>query len=198
MPLAIIADDAVQYATLSLHPLPQIIRLSSGEMRTLKLRLGMRYALNALRGRPEPKFPRFDVRAAAVIWNETTHRVLTLRGSDDLRTLPRVLCDGSSPPWEQLAASIEERTAISPTLQWAGVWQDARRNRLEFVFNAIVPNGDVFRAGEWSSPRNTVFDDLDAQYVTRVKPTFAKEPVWTLDYKEPTMQAGNTIINVNG
>jgi ADP-ribose pyrophosphatase YjhB (NUDIX family) len=198
MPLAIIADDAVQYATLSMRPLPHVIAFSSGEMRTLKLRLGLRYVVNALRGRPEPKFPHFDVGAVAAIWNKGVHRVLTLPGTNDLRTLPRIACDGENPVWEQLATSIEERTGLKVTLQWVGVWQDTRRNRLEFVFGAVIPNGELFRAGEWSSPRNTVFDDLDAEYIMRVKPNFASEPVWTLDHVEPTMQAGNTIIRVNG
>jgi ADP-ribose pyrophosphatase YjhB (NUDIX family) len=198
MPLAIVADDAIQYAHLSVRPLPHVIALSSGELRTLKLRLGLRYAMNALRGRPEPKFPHFDVRAAAVVWNESTHRVLTLRGNDDLRALPRVVCKGESVPWAQLAMEIDERTGINTTLQWAGVWQDARRNQLEFVFGAVVPNKDLFRAGEWSSPRNAVFDDLDAEYVMRVKPTFAREPVWTLEYVTSSIQAGDTITRLNG
>lgn len=193
MPLAMITDDVVQYATLSRRPQPQVIKLSPIAIQKLKLRLGIRYVMNVLRGRPEPKFPYFDVCAAAVIWNENTHRVLTLRGSDDLRTLPRVVCDGETPIWEQLAASVYERTGLTVSLQWAGVWQDARRNQLEFVFGAVVPNGDLFRAGEWSSPRNTVLDDLDAEYVMRVKPTFASEPVWTVDHVTPQVQAGDVI-----
>lgn len=193
MPLRVIAEDAAAYMNGAHRPVPCIIQLSSGEMRSLKLRLGLRYMKNALRGRPEPKFPYFDAHAVAVIWNESTNRILTLRGTDDLRTLPSVLCDGTSAPWEQLAVSIEQRTSISVALHWAGIWQDARRNQIEFVFGGVVPNTDLFRAGEWSSPRNTVFDDHDAEYVTQVMPTFAEEPVWTMDYRDLSVQAGDTI-----
>jgi ADP-ribose pyrophosphatase YjhB (NUDIX family) len=193
MPLNVIADDVAAYVNGSPRPLPRVIDTPPSEMRRLRMRLRMRYIMNVLRGRPEPKFPRFDVRAAAVIWNEATRRILTLRGRDDLRALPRIVCDADHAPWEQLAEMVEERTGINTELQWAGVWQNVRQNRLEFVFGAAVPNADLFRAGEWSSPRNTVFDDRDAQYVTRVKPTFASEPVWTLEYTTPSVQAGDMI-----
>jgi ADP-ribose pyrophosphatase YjhB (NUDIX family) len=193
MPLRVIAEDLAAYANNGHRPLPCVIETSPTELQRLRLRLGWRYVMNALHGRPEPKFPRFDVRAAAVIWNESAHRVLSLRGNDDLRALPRVVCDGESAPWTQLAAAIEERTGIGAVLQWAGIWQDARRNQLEFVFGAVVPHSDLFRAGEWSSPRNAVFDDHDTQYVTRVKPTFADEPVWTVNHVMPSVKPGDTI-----
>jgi ADP-ribose pyrophosphatase YjhB (NUDIX family) len=193
-PIVVPNDSRIQR---QYRPLPRILRLSSGDMRALKLRLVWRYVMNALRGRPEPKFPRFDVRATAVIWN-ATHRVLTMRGNDDLRALPHIVCDGSNAPWEQLASAVEERTGINAALQWSGVWQDAGHNRLEFVFGAVVPNADLFRAGEWSSPRNAVLDDHDAQYVARVKPPFAEEPIWSMDHIIPSMQPGDTVLHTGG
>lgn len=193
MPLPVIAEDAAAYANGALRNALRTIVTPRREMRRLKLRLGIRYVMNALRRRPEPKFPRFDVSASAVIWNEPQHRVLTLRGRKELRTLPRLTCDGSSPPWLQLDEMIQERTGLSLTLQWVGLWQDARRNRIEFVFRALSPNVDLFRAGEWSSPRNAALDDRDLSYVARAKPTDSVEPVWTIDYVDPTVKPGDTL-----
>jgi hypothetical protein len=193
MPLAAIAEDAAGYINGSLTNITRIMITPRREMRRLKIRLGLRYAMNALRGQPEPKFPRFDASAAAVIWNKAQRRVLTLRGGKELRTLPRLTCDGERPPWQQLQQMIEERTGLDVRLDWTGIWQDARRNRLEFIFRALSPNVDLFRAGEWSSPRNATLDDRDLMYVARAKPASAPEPVWTIDYVDPTVQPGDTL-----
>ena len=193
MPLSIIAEDAGKMIKGGARPQPRIVDTPAREMRRLRFRLRMRYVWNLLRGRPEPKFPRFEVSAAALIWNEPGHRVLTFRGKNDLRSLPRLTCDGDSAPWEQLGAMIDERTGISAPLQWIGIWQDATRNRFEFVFQAVVQIHDLFRAGEWSSRLNTVFDDRDAKYVARSKPLVQPVPVWTIDYVAPAVQPGDTI-----
>jgi ADP-ribose pyrophosphatase YjhB (NUDIX family) len=193
MPLAQIAEDAASVISGRARPLPRVIVTPPRELRDLKLRLRLRYVWNALRGHREPKFPRFEVSAAALIWNEPGHRLLTLRGKADLRALPRLACNGDSAPWDQLAAMIDERTGITAPLQWIGVWQDAPRSRFEFVFQAAVPNRDLFRAGEWSSPRNAAFDDRDARYAALAKPSIQPEPVWTLDHVLPAVRPGDTI-----
>lgn len=193
MPLPVIAQDVTAIVQGGQRPLPRIIETSPAEMRRLRLRLGWRYVWNAVWGRPEPKFPEFNVSAVAVIWNETTRRVLTLRGKGDLRMLPRLMCDGMSAPWQQLAAMLAERTGIEARLNWAGVWQDAARNRIELVFSAVLPSGDLFRTGEWSSARNTAFENRDALYLARVKPAAIPEPVWTIDHALPSVKPGDTI-----
>lgn len=193
LPLPIIADDAAAFALSGVRPLPRIIETPKAEMRRLRRKLALRYVWNALRGRPEPKFPRFSVSAAAVIWNEQARRVLTLRGKNDLRALPRLTCHGDSAPWQQLGEMIEERTGITAALRWSGVWQDAPRSRFEFVFQAIIPDRELFRAGEWTSPRNGAFDDRDARYVARAKLSADAEPVWILDHVPPAVKPGDTI-----
>lgn len=193
MPLAVIAEDAAAFVNGLPRGAARTIVTPRREMRRLKMRLGLRYAMNALRGRPEPKFPRFDVSASAVIWNEPQRRVLTLRGRHELRALPRLTCHGDSPPWQQLYDMILDRTGLALDLVWAGLWQDARRRQVEFVFRALSPNVDLFRAGEWSSPRNAALDDRDLMVAARAKPVPSIEPIWTIDYADPTVQPGDTL-----
>jgi ADP-ribose pyrophosphatase YjhB (NUDIX family) len=185
MPLGQVVTDAVDANAIP----PRVVTLSPAEQRQLRLRLGLRYLWNALRGQPEPRFPRFEVQAAALIADEAG-RVLTVRSARDseLRGLPRVRCDGRQAPWAQLRAHVLERTGVEASLIWAGVLQDAPRGRYEFVFTAQVASGERFRAGEWSAPRTAVLHDRDAQIIGWTR---AGAP-WIRDVERP-LQAGDTV-----
>ncbi len=175
-------------AQASIRPAPRIIATTRQQLWRLRLRFGWRWVVNRLSGHPEPKFPQFNVRAVAVILGESGKRVLTLPGpnyspSDSVvgsRTLPRVLCDGDTPPWEQLAQHVNRAIAAPLAFQWVGLWEDAERGMYEFVFAATLPERGIPSAAQWTTVRNGAFSDRDVAYVERVKLSYARDPVWTI------------------
>jgi ADP-ribose pyrophosphatase YjhB (NUDIX family) len=166
------------FSETRLHP--EISALSPRELRSFKRRLGVRWVQNLLRGKPEPRYPHFEVRAVAVVWNDVFSRVLTLEGRRG-RVLPRLRCGGLRAPWVELADRMKQHQRLNPAFQWVGVWQDAAHDTLEFVFAAAVPEKAVPHPAEWSSVLNTPLGDRDLEYVGRVRPSFINDPVWTLD-----------------
>jgi hypothetical protein len=170
---------------------PRVLEMSPAELRQTKLKLQLRWLKNALAGRPEPRFPQFDVSAVAIIWDDANRRVLTLPDARG-RVLPRVTCQGALPPWQELAAHVYQICTVHPALRWVGLWQDAERNRSEFVFAATMEETELSGSGEWSMARNSGLGDRDALYVDRVKPTYARDPVWTIVH-EPDVQDGKSI-----
>jgi ADP-ribose pyrophosphatase YjhB (NUDIX family) len=180
MPLAIIAHDSLADERQK----PRVIETRPAEMRRLKARFALRWAMNALRGRPEPRFPRFEVRAVAVIWSNTGRRLITLTDGQG-RTLPRVRCDGDRAPWLVLCELVQSLYGASPALRWAGVWQDTDSDALEFVFATTLTEKTLAEGAEWSVARGAALPDLDAAYVERVKPGYLNEPVWEMYTQEP-------------
>ncbi|MFQ3566547.1 MAG: NUDIX domain-containing protein [Aggregatilineales bacterium] len=194
-----IVQDAIAWRG-GKRPAPTIMHAGQTELPRLRWRLNRGDPLRHLFDQPEPHSPTFRIWAAAVVWNTATHRVLTLRrdvGIADLRTLPRLACRGTNAPWEALGELLDERCGIPVTLGWAGVWQDASRGRFELVFGATIASGDLFRAGEWSSPRNALLSDHDRLLTSRVKPSFMDAPVWTLDHEDRALRPGSTITAPN-
>lgn len=188
MPLAIIAHDALADERQK----PRVIETPPAELRRLKARFALRWVTNALRGRPEPRYPRFTVRAVAVIWSNTGRRLITL-ADGQARALPRLTCDGDSAPWVQLCALVQGIYGAMPALRWAGVRQDAESDTLEFVFAATLPEKTLADGAEWSVARGAALPDLDSVYVERVKPTYASDPIWTIYTREPDV----TMITLN-
>ena len=170
------------------RPPPRIIETTRGELWKLRLRFGKRWLVNRLSGHPEPKFPQFNVRAVAVILGESGKRVLTLPGEGytpadsavGFRMLPRVVCDGESAPWEQLAAQVNQAVATELDFEWVGLWEDAERGMYEFVFAATLRERGVPSAAQWTTIRNAAFSDRDIAYVERVKPGYSHDAVWTI------------------
>jgi ADP-ribose pyrophosphatase YjhB (NUDIX family) len=169
----------VRAAVSDMRLLPEISALSPRELRNFKRRLGVRWVQNLLRGKPEPRYPHFDVRAVAVIWNEGHTRVLTLEGRRG-RVLPRLRCGGLRAPWVELSERMKQHQRLNVTFQWVGIWQDAAHDTLEFVFAAAVPEKSLPQPAEWSTVLNTPLGDRDYEYVEHVRPGFMSHPVWTL------------------
>jgi 8-oxo-dGTP diphosphatase len=170
---------------------PRILQMPSAQLHQMRLRLRWRWAKNLLAGRPEPGFPDFNVSAVGVIWEDTYRRVLTfpnLRGN----SLPRVRCDGESAPWEQLAATVYQSSGVHPAFRWVGVWQDAGHDRIEFIFAATVEENGLSADVEWSTVRNAGLGDRDTAYIERVKPTYARDVVWSIAHQSD-LEHGETI-----
>ncbi|MBW4439467.1 MAG: NUDIX domain-containing protein [Pleurocapsa minor GSE-CHR-MK-17-07R] len=191
MPLAEIAADAAGHVAAC-----RVLVTPPRELSWLKRRLALRYVGNMLRGRPEPKFPEFQVRAVGVIFTSEGSRVLTLKprtpGASPLRALPRIACDGSAAPWDLLQRELTYRLGIQPVLRWCGLWQHAAANRIELVFSADVPHRDLFRGGEWSGARIAPLPDRDAAYVRLANQPADKCAIWTVNHDE-TLHAGDII-----
>lgn len=160
------------------RPLPRVIETPPDELKRVKRQLRWRWVKNLLAGRPEARFPCFVVRAVGLVWDESHQRVLTLSDKNG-RTLPRVGCSGERAPWDELAdcLPLEGR----PAFQWVGLWQDSAQDTLELVFAATMPENEVSDAVEWTVARNAALTGLDAEYAERVKPTYAHDPVWTME-----------------
>ncbi|RMF81720.1 MAG: NUDIX domain-containing protein [Chloroflexi bacterium] len=175
MPLDIITSDALA----DHRPPPRIIDLSPNELRQLRWKLRRRWLWNRLRGKPEPKWPRFDVRAVVVIHNTSYRRVLTV-ANHSTHILPCVLCDGSAAPWQQLREIIAGYGVHLPVLHWVGLWQDTTTNRIEFIFAAAIDEVELHNNATWTSIRNAPLMGRDITYAKRVAAGFLQADVWTI------------------
>ncbi len=171
---------------------PRIIQTPAEELRQVKNQLRWRWVKNLMSGRPEPRFPHFDVQAVGLIWDDTHQRVLTLPSAYG-RTLPRVVCDGQAAPWVQLSDFIRMQTDLDVPLRWVGLWQDTMVNKLEFVFAMTVEETELAGEAEWSVTRNAALQGLDAAYIEQVKASFPRDPVWSLAQGEQ-LEQGETIL----
>lgn len=99
------------------------------EFRRLKRKFAVRYVQNLLSGHPEPRYPRFNVQAVAIIEDEKGHVL-----ASGERYLPGVICDGTQSPWSQLYSRIMHRFGVEIGLIWRGMWQHTAHGRITFVF----------------------------------------------------------------
>jgi ADP-ribose pyrophosphatase YjhB (NUDIX family) len=175
------------------RPMPRVLETPAHELRAVKRRLAWRWVKNLLRGRPEPRYPRFRVHAVGVVWDEDFQRVLTFSGADNGYSLPRVVCTGGLPPWEELAGRVYQQCWLKPTFQWVGLWHDVENDTFEFIFAATVPEimpsgitkvnlrGGAEEENSWWLPGvNVPLIGRDAEYLLRVRPTYMADAVWTI------------------
>jgi ADP-ribose pyrophosphatase YjhB (NUDIX family) len=178
IPEKMLDNGMVRDAAAPQRPIPQIIMTPPSELRRVKWALRRRYISNLLRGHPEPRHVRFNIQAAGVVWEKTGQRILTL-SNGRMRSLPRVVCNGS-PPWKQLEAALQRYADAAPLFQWAGVWQYPETDTIEFIFAATIRESETKDGGEWSTAYNGLFNDRDTDYVKHTPPDYAVKPVWSL------------------
>ena len=162
---------------------PEITAMTPADLRRMRRTLSVRWIKNLLRGKPQPRYPQFHVRAVAVVHDRKFRRVLTIEGELG-RVLPRVNCSGLRAPWVELQDRVQQHCRVNPAFQWVGVWQDAPRNLLEFVFAATVPEAPLPPVAEWTNTQNAALGDRDLRYMEHVHPTFMNDPVWSLIYDD--------------
>lgn len=189
-------ENKVRDAFAETRPLPTSDVMPIRTRRMIRAMLGWRWIKNLLSGRPEPRFVDFHIRAVGLIWDRPHRRVLTLPGKRG-RVLPRVVCNGQHAPWDELRDSVHQQCGISPTFHWVGVWQDAPRNLIEFVFAATLPETNLRGDAEWSGLQNTSLGDRDLAYTERVKSTYAKDPVWTILHDDSVSRRGGMLRSVD-
>lgn len=160
--------------------LPRIVETAPHELRRVKGQLRWRWIWNILGGRPEPRFPEFEVTAVALVWDDHHNRLLTMPTPTGCM-LPRIVCDGLTAPWLQLLARLKTEIVHVATLRWVGLWEDAARNQIELVFATTVEECDPLRIGEWSIVRSVPLPIRELAYVEHVKPSYHLDPVWSMD-----------------
>lgn len=87
------------------------------DYRRLRRRFAVRWVQNLLRGRLEPRYPRFKIQAICIM------------NDDRLVSIP---CDGTHAPWQALAAHY----GITAPLRWIGVGEAVDTGLVDFVFAA--------------------------------------------------------------
>jgi ADP-ribose pyrophosphatase YjhB (NUDIX family) len=185
-------EGKVRDVFMAARPLPTIEIMPVRNRRIIQFLLGWRWVKNFLSGRPEPRFPEFHIRAVGVIWDSSHKRALTLSGKHE-RVLPRVVCEGQQAPWKALRDSVQQQCGVSPTFHWVGIWQDAPRNLIEFVFAATLPETNLPDDGEWSVLQNAALGDRDLTYTQRVKSTYVNDPVWTILHDDSLVRRGGVL-----
>lgn len=180
MPWAAPVEDAFAVN----RPPPRVIKQHPAEVRIIKNKLRRRWLFNLLSRKPEPRFPRLNVTAAALIWNTAHDALLMVRDKKAPVGLPRVLCKGHQPPWVEV---LQCYRLGALDLYWVGLWQNLEQNALEFVFAATVdPAWGTGAAGEWLPVSDAVglehalLSGRDAQYVVQVEPDYRQAVVWTI------------------
>jgi 8-oxo-dGTP diphosphatase len=171
---------------------PRIIQTAPEELRRVGNQLRWRWVKNLVAGRPEPRFPHFDVQAVGLVWDDAHQRVLTLPGEHG-RALPRATCDGQAAPWLQLTEAIYREAGLEVPCRWVGLWQDTVLDRIEFVFAMTVEETDVSGGAEWSVTRSAALHGRDAAYVDSVKSSYHRDAVWVLA-QEDRVQLDETIV----
>jgi 8-oxo-dGTP pyrophosphatase MutT (NUDIX family) len=182
---------AIDDVTADIRPSPRVITSLPADIRRIRNQLRWRWIKNLLRGRPEPRFPHFQVTAVGLVWNRDHQRLMTFLGREG-HILPSVICDGESAPWLQLAMEIREQISIEVDFQWVGVWQDAPRNRIELIFAATVDETECEGQCEWSVPRNIALPSRDMAYVERTKSSYQNYLVWTINHDD-AVSVGDTL-----
>ncbi len=183
--------DLVMAVMAMQRPMPQITEMTPRELRRIRRRLTWRWITNLMRGQPEPRYPRFNVRVVGLIWDKTHQRVVTLPGKRG-RVLPRVTCTGVQAPWHELGELVRQTSHLNPQWHWAGIWQDTPRNLLEFVFAASTTEQALPGLVEWSNVQYVALSDREMEYIARVQPTYTHDPVWTIVH-ETQVGYGDTL-----
>lgn len=182
----------VEDAFAAQRPLPRVVTQHPAEVAIIRRKLRWRWIKNLLTGKPEPRFPHFQVSAVGIVRDADASHVLTVGSGTQPRRLLRVVCDGQQAPWEQLAALAEAYGMQNLSLHWVGLWQDTTRDQVEFVFAASLPAAaSRFApppAGEaaWiaAADAGDILTAHDAAFLRQLTPVYASAPVWTL-YAQP-------------
>jgi ADP-ribose pyrophosphatase YjhB (NUDIX family) len=161
------------------------LEMLSRDERRVKWRLRVRWLWNLLRGRPEPRFPRFAVRAVGLIWNDVHQRILALNSGNEYH-LPAADCTGLFPPWEELRNTVQRETGCCPSFWWVGMYEYTGQSRVDLVFAATVDEELELRRDrvEWVFARTAPLPTVEAEMVNRVSPSYREEPIWTIRHSD--------------
>ncbi len=178
LPLKLFVPRIIDHATATNRPEPTIISTPQEELDRLRRKLARRWVWNLLRGRPEPRFSRFMVRAVGIIWDESHRRLLLHNGA-----LPAVMCTGTKAPWVELDHHCEQQLGV-PALQfhWVGLWEDPPLSTMDLVFAVTI--AETAHPG-WTTARNAAITGREASFVSRTNNTYPTDAVWVITHDDP-------------
>jgi 8-oxo-dGTP pyrophosphatase MutT (NUDIX family) len=170
-----------------------VVEMEPQEFRCIRWRLRGRWLWNLLRGRPEPRFPKFQVRTVGLVWNQTHQRILVL-DSLGKTILPTVECDGHSAPWDALSNVVYRQSGHRLTFRWVGLYEDVARNRIDLIFAATADEEVELPVGvEWLVARTAPLSQLEVDMISRVKSTYHHDSVWSIRHGD-TLGHHRTIV----
>jgi ADP-ribose pyrophosphatase YjhB (NUDIX family) len=100
----------------------------------LEMQLRWRWIQNYRAGRPEPKFPKFIIRAVGIIRRD--NKVFVQNSN-----LPTIISDGTM----ALDKALSRQIGANLEWCWLGLWQDPASDAMEFIFGA---EGES-KSGNW-------------------------------------------------
>jgi 8-oxo-dGTP diphosphatase len=162
---------------------PQIQITPAAQLRRVRWALRRRYVANLLRGKPEPRHVRFNIRTVGIIVNVRRTKLL-VEARTDGDHLPRLACNGN-PPWQQL----EQYTGTAQSeWKWVGLWQQPDSNQLEFVFKCQRNTGNTPPSSadlHWKdiSDAQISLDDYDRAFLRQTlnnESQIDSPPVWMI------------------
>lgn len=185
---ALMAFDAL---ALTRHR-PRVLDLSAAEQQRLRFGQSLRRLAGRLRGQSAAPAGTLDVQAVGIVMDEAHRRVLTLRRKRT-EALPRLSCAGQRAPWDELSALVVSEAQIPVNFRWVGLWQDTATHQLDLVFAATASETfELPGRAEWSLARQVALPSREAHYISRVKPSFARDPLWIIG-NDNSPKAGDTI-----
>lgn len=134
------------------------------ELRKIRRKLALRWVQNLLSGKPEPRFPQFDISSVGIIWNPLRTHVLAL---SDGRILDEP-STGKGPLHE--AFDIPEMSEW----RWIGLWQDTAHDRMSFIFEA---HADIL-SNTWA--RADALSDARHRRFVKMAYQNHNQPVWLM------------------
>lgn len=128
------------------------------DYRRLRRKFALRWIENLLRGKPEPRYPRFR------------HVAVLLSISPEPAVLRSIVCDGTDAPWQQLSPSNCEIPKL------IGVHHLPAQGEIRYVY--MQTNGSI-QSNENPQIEDSVKNDY-SQYLTQLK---TSESTWLMDAK---------------
>lgn len=147
-------------------------------LRDLRRKLARRWIGNLLRGKPEPRWHRFDVNAGLIVQDTSGQRVMSVPIGGEQWIL-RTALDGKLAPWQALGNLMNEQCKWPDLdIQWVGIVQNLEMNRLLFVFKTVVPDAAYCSQLRWTYLASGELLALDRSYVNQTRQNPGE--VWTV------------------
>ncbi len=161
-----LADDH----TLHLH----VLHTPPDVLRRVQRQLAWRYVKNLLRGKPEPRWARFNVHASLAVINSENNSIMSVADMAGQRVLPGVRVHGDAPPWEQVVTHLLNQYNLYELRQaqfaWAGLYENKTSGAIEFVFKTTIQAHSALRhaALSWTFDQSSAWLPIYRPFIHHV------------------------------
>lgn len=135
------------------------------ELMRVQYKLAVRWTQNLLAGKPEPRFPQFDMSVVGIIWDQDRSRVITT----STQSILEVPATGHRPFHAELKTKFEAKN-----WRWIGLWQNTKQNKMAFIFETTSNASTT----SWKSPAS-LSNARHRQFV-QMATEKRDEPVWLM------------------